>query len=98
MHLRTLLSPTAVFHRLCFIARCFQHRDLVDSILVDRRRAQRLDKLGGRMNTYLDWLLEDPRFAENLYQARGSLRTYFESKWDLAGMAFQEGTIFPEEE
>lgn len=100
MRLRTLLSPSAVFDRLRFIARCLQDRALVDSMLADRRRAQRLDLdwLRERMNTYLDWLLEDPRFAEELYQARASLRTYFECKWDLSGMAFQEGTIFPEEQ
>jgi predicted O-methyltransferase YrrM len=98
MHLRTLLSPSAVFDRLRFIARCLQHRGLLDPMLADRGRAQRLDDLRERINTYLDWLLEDPRFAEDLYQARASLRAYFRSKWDLTGMAFQEGTLFPQEQ
>jgi predicted metal-dependent enzyme (double-stranded beta helix superfamily) len=98
MRLRTLLSASTIADRLRFIGRCLRHRELVDSLLREDRRSQRLDEAPETINTYLDWLLDDPRFAQDLYQARDSLKTYFACKWDLTGMAFQEGTIFPEEQ
>lgn len=44
--------------------------------------------------TVFDWL---PLLAR-CYQARDALKIYFQCKWDLTKMAFQEGTIFPEEQ
>lgn len=46
----------------------------------------------------VSWLLDDPRFATELYNARQDVRSYLVSKWDLTKMAFNEGTIFAEEQ
>ncbi|HWB07901.1 MAG TPA: class I SAM-dependent methyltransferase [Pirellulales bacterium] len=98
MHLRTFLSPLAVFDRLRFLARCLHDREVVEWFLDDPEFARRVYHSGEPLKAYVHWLAGDDHLVQELYQARDQLKSYFACKWDLAKMAFQEGTIFPEEQ
>jgi predicted O-methyltransferase YrrM len=98
MRLKTFLSPFTILDRLRFLSRCLRERQFVDWLLDDPEFARRFYRSGETLKNYVNWLLRDERRTEELYLARHVLKAYFESKWDLAKMAFQEGTIFPEEQ
>ena len=104
MRLSTLFSPSAVADRIRFAARCFRQRGALQWVVDDAELARELHAARAAVKNYcrnrelLDWIVDDRRFAEELYAARDRVKTYFVSKWDLTKIAFNEGTIFEEEQ
>lgn len=94
MGLRSLLSPFTIAERIRFVARCLRNRATVSWLMDDPRFTRELYNA----REMLAWLVDDPQFARELYNARENIRSYLVSKWDLTKMAFNEGTIFAEEQ